>query len=199
MIYASPLRGSWIFLWLSALEITQQSQNEFPLIWQFCLSGVWWTVYSVVSGDYLIAVKSVLFIVAFKKEQYAVLLNFLTLQAQMGGWNSMFFWKLSTWEHLYWIKFYWLAALVHFHSRFICMRIKIKMKFSLKVKGTEISNKNNVVLKIGETKEKHTYLTHTAFWLLFIFRCYFIHKAFQRGRNDVCPHFIDLETEAQRS
>lgn len=51
----------------------------------------WCAVYSVVSRDYLIAVKPVLFIVAFKIEQCVMWLNFLTLQAQMGGWNSMYF------------------------------------------------------------------------------------------------------------
>lgn len=45
------------------------------------------------------------------------------------GWVELnVFWKLSTWEHLYSIKFYWLAALIHSLSRFINIRIKIKIK-----------------------------------------------------------------------
>lgn len=91
----------------------------------------WCTVYSVVSGDYLIAVKPVLFIVAFKIEQCVMWLNFPTSQAQMGGWNSMFFWKLCTWEHLMPNPVLLAAALIHSLSRFINTRIKMKFKSSL--------------------------------------------------------------------
>lgn len=89
----------------------------------------WRTVYSVVSGDYLIAVKSLLLTVALKMELCGIRLNFLTLQAQMGGWNTIliFFFKLSTWKPSL-IKFYWLAALIHSLSRFINSRVKTKFE-----------------------------------------------------------------------
>lgn len=48
-----------------------------------------------------------------------------------------------------------------------------------------------------EKKEKYTDIIHIVFWILAVclavFRYYFIHKAFQRGRDDVCPHFIDVD------
>lgn len=92
----------------------------------------WCTVYSVVSRDYLIAVKPVLLSVAFKTELCVMWLNFLTLLVQMGGWNSIFFLsfffaKLSTWELLL-INFSWLAALIHSLLRFINIRIKTQLQ-----------------------------------------------------------------------
>lgn len=114
----------------------------------------WCTVYSVVSGDYLIAVKSVLFIVAFKIEQCVMCFNFLTFQAQMGGWNSVFFWKLSTWEH--WIKFYWLEDSTHSLSRFINIRIKIQIPLEGRrdwnIRWTDVELKTDQKLK----KRKNT-------------------------------------------
>lgn len=76
-----------------------------------CLT--WRTVYSVVSGDYLIAVKSALLTVALKTEPCGIRLNFPTPRAQMGGWNAIPSpLDLSTWKHSL-INFYWLAALIH--------------------------------------------------------------------------------------
>lgn len=87
----------------------------------------WRTVYSVVSGDYLIAVKSVRLTVALKTELCRIWLNFPTLRAQMGGWNAILSpLNLSTWKHSL-INFYWLAALIHSLSRFINIKTKVEL------------------------------------------------------------------------